>query len=189
MSELPLSLSIETISEVLGVTPRRIQQLAEIGIVERDLNGRYKTSSIAAYIEYVKTENRSKPKEIGEKDREQARLYSAQADEKELKVRILRGELISIEQFRFITTNMIRAVRTKLLALPNNMARSLVGIEKVTEAMDILQKAVYEALTDLAEDENLIPEIPGADDDLESLEGSASDVCTAPEVDSDRMGG
>ena len=181
--EIPPVLSVETLSKLLGITPRRIQQLADLEIVERDDKGFYKSSAIAAYISYVKSETRSKPKEIGEKDREQARLYAAQANEKELKVLQLKGELIPVEQFQFVLTSMIRGARTKLLALPTNIAPQLIGVQTMTDAVDILQTAMYAALTDLSEDEHLIDR-----DDLDSLEGDTAHVCATAQTDSDGMG-
>lgn len=83
---------------------------------------------------------------------EMTRLTSARADKEELKVQLLRGEVIERKAVDSEWAEQVARVRTKLLALPVRLAGLLGGKELSSSDVEgITRELVNEALTELAE--------------------------------------
>lgn len=68
----------------------------------------------------------------------------------ELELAKEKGELISVEDIRKENERTLVAFRNRALALPTATAASLVGLETVAEAKQILEDAMYQLLTELS---------------------------------------
>ena len=80
------NLSVNDIAELLGVSVRRVNQLENEGVIEKEKHGSYDgPACVKAYIDYSKS---------GSGDR--ARLYRAQAEAKEIEVLTTKGELLHV---------------------------------------------------------------------------------------------
>ncbi len=81
---------------------------------------------------------------------ERARLAKAQADDREMKNDLARGEQITVAEFHLMVTAAFARVRAKLLALPSKMAPLVMSAKTAAEAQALLRDTVHEALGELA---------------------------------------
>lgn len=182
----PHKVSTAELSEILGVTPRRIQQLTNDKALVRVERGQFDlTRSIKKYIEY-EVEKRA-PKVDDEKidPQVEAALWTKARKEKtELEVQIIKGELHRSRDVERIMNESLQAIRAGLLSLPSKMAPQLVAIEDIPFIKDILtteiksfmeavskydKKVFYEYSTDklFLENEELEPFTPDVLEDDE----------------------
>lgn len=182
----PHKVSTAELSEILGVTPRRIQQLTNENALVRVERGQFDlTRSIKKYIEY-EVEKRA-PKVDDEKidPQVEAALWTKARKEKtELEVQIIKGELHRSKDVERIMNESLQAIRAGLLSLPSKMAPQLVAIEDIPFIKDILtteiksfmeavskydKKVFYEYSTDklFLENEELEPFVSDVLDDEE----------------------
>ncbi len=81
---------------------------------------------------------------------ERARLAAAQADDREMKNALQRGEMMTTASYNLLMTASFGRVRSKLLALPSKMAPLMVGTKEAAEAQGKLQEVIYNVLDELA---------------------------------------
>ena len=87
----------------------------------------------------------------GDVQEERARLTKAQADERELMVAKLRGELIDAEDVQRIWSEYIGNCRAKLLSLPTKAAHHVLSVDNYAENRTNAKDLVYEALEEMIE--------------------------------------
>ena len=130
-----------------------------------------------AYIHHLRKAARyTKRDGTGDVQEEKARLTKAQADERELIVAKLRGDLLDANDVQRLWSDYAANVRSKLLSLPTKAAHHVLAAENFAEAEKVLKEIVYEALQELVEDG-----IPRELD--ESPEGSESSMDTTTRSD------
>ncbi len=105
-----------------------------------------------AYIRHLREVAAGRSTNSADYTVERTRLTKAQADEKEIQVKQLQGDLIPATMVLEEWTKMLSSIRSKLLALPNRMAVLMPGISTYREAEQILKKYIYETLTELSGD-------------------------------------
>jgi len=136
------------ISEILGVSKRRIQQFADEGALVRLNRGYYDLpASITKFIEYQVAKNM--PSDEIDKDVEQALWTRAKKEKTQLEVQIIKGELHRSEDVKRIMNDMLMAFRQRSLSLPTKVAPQLIMVEDIQAIKDILKISVIELLTEL----------------------------------------
>ncbi len=142
---------IATIAKLLDLSPRRIRQLVDEGVIPRHERGRYElVPAVRGYINFLR--ERAVNADVGsdELGRHRARKTKEEADQLEMKSGEMRRELIRSDEFHTMMISAFARVRAKILALPSKMA-PLVFVEKTAaRAESILRGAVHEALDELA---------------------------------------
>lgn len=130
------------LSEALGVTTRRLNQLIRDKIVPDPKDADIKTV-IRAYVTFIKS---------GSKDliAERTRLTKVNADRKELMLRRERGELIETDKAMYLWGQVTMVIRSKLLSLPTKLSPLVLGCKNLVEIKAVLEKFIYEILTELA---------------------------------------
>ncbi|MEW6163090.1 MAG: hypothetical protein AB1606_07250 [Nitrospirota bacterium] len=130
------------ISEALGITGRRLNQLIKDKIIPNPKNADVK-AVIKAYILFIKS---------GNKDllAERTRLTKINADRKELMLKKERGELIETEKAMTLWGNVIMVIRSKLLAIPTKLSPLILGCRDIVEIKTTMEKYIYEVLTELS---------------------------------------
>ncbi|MDQ0315514.1 hypothetical protein [Amorphus orientalis] len=109
------------LAALLGLTTRRINQLAEEGIAVRAAPGTFDgPATVQAYIAHVsgKAEGQAALLEL---DKERARLAKEQADGHALKNQALRGKLVDAEETVRAWSDTLRRVRAGMLAVPSRV--------------------------------------------------------------------
>lgn len=81
---------------------------------------------------------------------EKARLTKAQANHEEIKVQILKGEVIPSDVVERVQGGMVSAFRARSLSIPTKAAPQLVGLDEV-ECEAALMDYVHEALEELSD--------------------------------------
>jgi len=81
---------------------------------------------------------------------ERARKDKELADKTALENRVRRGELVEADAVVAQWTDIVMAVKSKLLRIPFAAAPLLLGVEEQTEAMMILEDQIRDALTELS---------------------------------------
>jgi len=82
---------------------------------------------------------------------ERARLTKFQADEKQLQVRVLEGDLVPSDQVVEMLETVISNARAKLLNLPVKAAQVALAATDLKEIEREIKELVYEALSELSD--------------------------------------
>uniref|UniRef100_UPI003F6809D1 hypothetical protein n=1 Tax=Gorillibacterium sp. sgz5001074 TaxID=3446695 RepID=UPI003F6809D1 len=113
-------ITTKDLAELLDLSARRVQQLAEEGVLIRAEKGKYKLlESVHRYIKHV--QNRSHDDDV-DYFSERAKHERAKREKAELQVAVMRGELHRAEDVKDVMTDMLAAIRAKLLSLPAKIA-------------------------------------------------------------------
>ena len=142
---------IATISKLLDLSPRRIRQLVDEGVIPREERGRYElVPAVRGYIGFLR--ERAVNADVGsdELGRHRARKLKAEATQAEMKTDLIRGDLIKVGEFHLMMTSAFGRVRAKMLALPSKLAPLVVAAKSASAAQKLLRDTVHEALDELA---------------------------------------
>lgn len=150
----------KTIALLFGVGVRRVQQLAQEGVISAVKKGNANKydllPTIQRYIKYL-TEKANGRKE-SEKDTEQeskkleaeADLKRSKADMAALQLKELEGKMHRSEDVEAVTTDLVYTIRSMLTALPGRLAVDVVGAATPAEASEVIRSEVYKVLEELA---------------------------------------
>lgn len=122
------TISTAALARLLGCTDRTVQQLCARGIIPRAARGQYPLpEAVQRYVEHLRDVAAGRGGEEGVHDltQERARLAKEQADGAALKNAALRGELVEAEAVRREWSDILRGVRSAMLAVPSRVRASL----------------------------------------------------------------
>jgi phage terminase Nu1 subunit (DNA packaging protein) len=143
--------SASSLASTLNVTVRRVQQLAEEGVVIKDARGKYRAiESIQRYIRYLQ-EREGLNQEGIDFNREKALHEKTKRELAELDLAVRKGELHRGEDVRMVMTDMLTAFRAKILAIPTKLAPQLVGKADLAQITSIITAELHEALKELSD--------------------------------------
>lgn len=169
--------SVDTIAKLLDMTPRRVQQLANEGIIPKPKDrGQYEiVPCVVGYIKHIKGMLNG---EAGDLASEKTRLTRAQAEKTEIETARLKGELVSLAGAERGWSALVGAFRAKMLTLPPRASPVVVN-KKEREVEQILTDMVYEALAELSNWK------PDDDEDAETslVQGSGNSGTAASDND------
>lgn len=135
-------------SEILNLSPRRIQQLTKEGALVRVAHGKYDLpSSIQAYIEYLN----DTPEEELDKTREEALWTRARRKKAELELQIMKGEVHRSEDVEAVMNDMLASFRAQMLVIPGKVAPQLVAMTDAEVIKNTVKSYIYEALQELSD--------------------------------------
>lgn len=140
---------LDLLAEILGVTPRRIQQLVEAEVIPKpEKQGQYDIPACVQAYYYNEFCG-----ELGEDGldgaQERARKAKAEADRIEFDLAIKKNEYVAAELVLHEIEKSIMNCRGKLLAMPRKFAPLLATAENPNEAEKILTDGINEALNEL----------------------------------------
>jgi len=140
--------SLDTISKLLDLTPRRVQQLSKSGVIPKSARGRYElVSAVQGYIRYLR--DRSIEAGIISIDVARQRKTAAEAELAEIELAKARAAVVRIEDVARQWESILGGVRTRFLALPTKLA-PLVAVENKQKIVEeIISDGVYTALGQL----------------------------------------
>ncbi len=152
MANNELTFPTKTIAKLLDLTEARIGQLWKDGVISKPLErGRYPSDAIPQYIKWLRNKAFGTDIATGDTNKERARLLKNQADEKEMIVAEMRGELISATLVDAESDKAVLAIRNKLLGLPNKIAPLVLSSMDIPEVESAVRNMIYDVLDDLAE--------------------------------------
>lgn len=136
---------------VLGLTPRRIQQLTQDGILETKNRSRYNLAdSIKRYMDY---HSRKEDVDANDLERQEAELSikKAKAIITVLEAKELQGKMHRSEDVAAMTEDLIFTIRGMLLALPGRLAVDTAAVSTPPEAAEIIRVEVYNVMKELSQ--------------------------------------
>lgn len=148
----------QVIAKIFGVSTRRVEQLKTEGVIK----GQGKPTkydllpTIQSYIRYLS--DKAYGREQKETDTEnESRKIKADADLKatkaeiaELELKELKGEMHRSEDVEAMTTDLVFAIRSMMLALPGRLAIDLSTIDKPSEISERIKQEVHAILLELS---------------------------------------
>lgn len=148
-----LTVSSAVLADLLGVSDRRVRQLASEGIFTRVSKGRYNLpDSIKTYLNMLKMEKDiMNSQTTGELDLEQERAIKVRVErhQAEIKLALMRGEIhkaIDVEQ---VMVDMLTSFRTRLLNIPPKLAPILADKNDKVIIQEIITNEIIEVLYEL----------------------------------------
>ncbi len=149
-----ITVNSAALEKIIGVSDRRIRQLAEENIIIRAAKGRYKLmDSVTNYILTLKVQMEANNAESvdGEIDLEEEKAIHERVKRhiSELKLQTMRGELHKSEDVERVMMDMLASVRAKLLSMPTKLAPILVSRSDIDFVRNTINREVLEALNEL----------------------------------------
>ena len=152
-----VTVSAKVLANIIGVGDRQVRNLADEGILVRNSHGRYLLEkSVKNYIMNLKIskvgETVTSDFEDGELDlkQEQARHEHIKSMISEIKLQLIKGQVHKSYDVANVITDMFTKFRSKILAIPAEIAPSVEGKSK-SEIMEVLRDELENALNELAD--------------------------------------
>lgn len=149
------------IAKLFGVTERRVQQLAQEGIIPAAQKRPYKfdlLQTVQAYVKYLSDKANGKEQKSTDTVQAEADKLRAEADLKQSKAKIaelqlneLEGKMHRSEDVEAMTNDLVYTVRAMLLALPGRLAMDVVKVNSANEASALIRSECNKVLDELAE--------------------------------------
>ena len=128
-----MQVSTKELSNALGLTDRRVQELESEGIIKKLERNKWDlTACIDDYISY-KVKLATQSFELSEA---RAKKELADAELKELRLAKEKGEVIAIDRLEKDLSDIAAAVSNKLYSLPNKLKRSINLSDEVENAIN-----------------------------------------------------
>ncbi|CAN7264866.1 type IV toxin-antitoxin system AbiEi family antitoxin domain-containing protein [Trinickia sp. LjRoot230] len=144
------------LAALVNVSPRRIRQLAESGLLERVERNQY---ALGASIQALLEEAAGSGSALV---RERTRKLSAEATRAELALSKERGEVALISEFERVQSAKYAIIRQKIMQVPQRAVLQLLGCTQETEFKAKLKDELTLALKTAAQTE---PELTDETDD------------------------
>ena len=148
------------IAKLFGVTERRVQQLAQEGIIPAVSRKPYKFDllpTVQAYIRYLSDKANGKEAKKGDDVQAESDKLRAEADLKQHKAKIaemqlseLEGTMHRSEDVEAMTNDLVYTVRSMIMALPGRLAMDVVQATSANEASAVIRSECYKILEELS---------------------------------------
>ena len=162
--KIPEVVRLAELASFLDLTERRIQQLTEDEVIIRVRKGEYEfIPSVKNYIESqskifgeIETEDGVKVVDLKEeKTKEEIILLKKRSEEKEIKLRKMKGEIYEAADVEKVWSRLIEVFKAKLLNIPAELASKLAGEEDSGVIEEEIEERITGALLELM---NIDPE-------------------------------
>ena len=143
---------VAVISKLLDLTPRRVQHLANEGVIPRAEKGRYElVPAVRGYIRYLRDRSIGRDGEqSSDVASERARLTREQADRVAMENAKARGELIPAPLVQKSVERAFAAFGSRINAIPRKAVSRLKGCSGDAAREKILRNMIKEALHELS---------------------------------------
>lgn len=140
-----MQVSTKELSNALGLTDRRVQELEGEGVIKKLERNKWDlTACIDAYLDY-KIKLATQSFELSEA---RAKKELADAELKELRLAKEKGEVIAIDRLEKDLSDIAAAVSNKLYSLPNKLKRSINLSDEVENAINNEVESILTELKD-----------------------------------------
>lgn len=144
--------STTELAMILGITARRVQQMAQDGTIIAVKRGRFNLAeSVQRYIAFIS----SKDKDISQQDKArqdaEVSIKKAKAVIAVMEAQELQGKMHRSEDVESMTEDLIYAIRGMLVSLPGRLAVDTAAAETPAEVSEIIRKEVYKIMSELSE--------------------------------------
>ena len=131
------------LSELTGLSSRRIRQLGESGRLTRAGRNRYQLAEVFMAL----VEEMSGGDKASELTAERVRKLRAEATLAELELAKQRGEVAPIEEFQSVWANRFTIIRANMLQLPQRVVTMLIGETSERRFKQVMTEEIKQILT------------------------------------------
>ena len=151
--EAEAEVSTTELAAILGVTARRVQQMAQDGTIIPVRRGYFQLGdAVQRYINFI-----SKPQIDAEdqkyekaKRSSEAVLKSARAQMAKMEVDELKGKMHRSEDVAEFTEDLIYTIRSALLALPGRLSVDVAATSTPAEAAEVIRREIHKVMRELS---------------------------------------
>jgi phage terminase Nu1 subunit (DNA packaging protein) len=171
-------ITVGALARVFELTPGRIQQFVEAGVIPRAGRGIYELiPCVQGYLRHLRKQLADQGMGSTDYVTERARLTRARADVAEMDRGISRGELIPGDQIEAAWLEFAGIVRQRILTVPDKLAARLAAVRDPVQIARIVRTELTEALGDISKDKSKPPSTTGADPKARARkDGTAADA-------------
>ncbi len=147
------SVSTTELAMILGLSARRIQQMAQDGSLQTVSRGKFNLAeAVQAYIRFVTKDPMTDEDVKLERTKRtaEASLKASKAQIAKLEASELQGKMHRSEDVQTVLEAFIFTVRSGLMALPGRLAMDVTGAGTTAEAADIIRKEVSKIMQEIA---------------------------------------
>jgi phage terminase Nu1 subunit (DNA packaging protein) len=145
----------DTLSKFLNLQRKEVVALAEEGLfIRTKKNGKLVRDSfdfirsVRSYVQFL--QKRTSTLDLDrELKQEKVFLLRAQREKAEIELQLMRGDVHLASDVERTMTEMLSNFKSKVLAIPHNLARLLVGKTSIAEVADMLKRSMLETLEEL----------------------------------------
>lgn len=151
-----ITVSAGVLGKIIGVSDRRIRQLADEGILTKVSSGRYNLQeSLHSYILNLRVANdASKNTDLEDKldyGLEKAMHERVKRHITELQYALMKGNVHKSEDVEAVMTNMLTNFKTKIINLPSKLTPLLVDRSDKKYILNLLTNEFHEVLNELSD--------------------------------------
>jgi phage terminase Nu1 subunit (DNA packaging protein) len=145
--------TVAELSQILGITSRRVRQLADEGVISSEGKNNYNlATSVQNYIKFL---SKSLPDEDDTKLKQALRVAEAQLKASKAKIAKLEadeleGKMHRSEDVAEFTSDLIYTIRAALMALPGRLAVDAASCKTAAEAQVVIRTEVYRTMEEIA---------------------------------------
>jgi phage terminase Nu1 subunit (DNA packaging protein) len=139
------------LATILGITTRRVEQLANKGILKREGRGSFDLAdNVQAFVAHRESVIAAEHG-VGDFGRARADLYRERAKMARLQREEIEGSLIPTGEVIAMNTSIAAVIKQRMLAVGPKLAPRLTGLRTPAEAQAIVSTEIEEGLTELAQ--------------------------------------
>jgi len=143
------------IANMFGLSTRRIRQLAEEGIIDKQKNGSYELiPTVQKYVLHLKTSAEVQKSDVMEKEDywlEKTLHEKTKREIAELELALMKGTMHKAEDVESVMTDMLGSMRAKLLAMPSKLAPMLIARNEISVIQDMIEEEIFNILEEIAD--------------------------------------
>ena len=146
-------ISTTELAAILGVTARRVQQMAQDGTIVPVRRGYFQLGdAVQRYINFLSKPQISEAEQKLEtaKRQSEAQLKLSKAQLAKREVEELKGKLHRSEDVEGSTEDLIYTIRPARLSLPGRLSVDVTAAQSPAEAAEIIRKEVHKVMRELA---------------------------------------
>lgn len=163
----------KALAKMFNMTERNVRYLVEEGIIARVNHGRYDLiDTVSRYITFLKMSNDGLDESKVQESLEYEKWLheKAKREKAEIELSHIKKEMHKADEVEKVLNHMLASFRSKMLALPSKAALLLSSKNDPKEIEALLERDIYEALSELADYEpSLFFEEDIIEDDLEMV--------------------
>ena len=145
--------STTELATVLGVSARRVQQMAQDGTIPTCRKGCFRLAdSVQRYVKFLSDGPMDEEDKKLEKTRRVAEttMKASKATIAKLEAEELKGTMHRAGDVAAMTTDLIYAIRGAMMALPGRLAVDVASANSPAEAAEIIRREVNKAMQELS---------------------------------------
>lgn len=144
-----IDVDVSTLAILFGVSQRRIQEYAQLGVLEKTGRGRYNLCDcVLRFVRFMREKRNKYPIDL---QNERARLTKLQADRADIQLQEARGEVVRTEDVASTWADLVIAARSRLLAIPTSLTPGILAADSQNAVTELLRDAIEDALNELAD--------------------------------------